>query len=150
MPEPFRILVTGSRSWPSRDQVWAALDAELARSAKPLLVVHGACGQGADEFAAEWVRVNRRLPWPGVEQERHPAVWRSRRSGLERNEHMVSLGADLCLCFLGPCRSPRCRYAGPHTSHGASHCADLAEKAAIPTMRITVNTIGSGAPDPGV
>jgi hypothetical protein len=135
MADPFRVLVTGSRSWPSQDQVWAALDSVLARAGKPVLVIHGACPQGADKFAAEWVWANRRLPWPGVSQERHPADWRHRGSGLERNESMVALGADLCLAFIAPCRGRRCRYASPHGSHGASHCAAVAEKAGIPVRR---------------
>jgi hypothetical protein len=50
---------------------------------------------------------------------------------------MVSLGADRCLAFIGPCTSPRCRKAGPHPSHGASGCADLAEAAGIPVRRWT-------------
>ncbi|MFB6934553.1 hypothetical protein [Streptomyces chartreusis] len=62
-------------------------------------------------------------PWPGA--------------GPRRNAHMVSLGADACLAFIGPCTSPRCRRPGPHPSHGASGCADLAEQAGIPTRRWT-------------
>ena len=137
MADPYRILVTGSRDWPSRDQVQMALDAELARAAMPLLVIHGACPTGADLFAAEWVIANRRLPWPGVSQERHPARWRHQGSGLERNAEMVGLGADLCLAFIGPCHGRRCRYLEPHGSHGASDCAERAEKAGIPVRRFT-------------
>jgi hypothetical protein len=138
MADTFRVLVTGSRSWPSRDRVWAELDSVLARTASPLLVIHGACNQGADLFAAGWVIANRRLPWPGVSQERHPADWgRGKSAGFSRNAEMVALGADLCLAFIAPCRGRPCRYVEPHGSHGASHCADLAEKAGIETRRFT-------------
>jgi hypothetical protein len=137
MPETCRILVTGSRSWPSPDQVWAALDAELARTSSPLLIIHGACPEGADMFAARWVHANRKRPWPGVGQERHPVSWQHRGSGLERNAQMVALGADLCLAFIAPCRGRPCRYLEPHGSHGATHCANLAEKAGIPVRRVT-------------
>lgn len=135
MAEPYRVLVTGSRAWPSRDQVWAALDAVLARMTVPLLVIHGACPQGADQFTAEWVHANRKRPWPGVTQERHPVKWAHRASGLDRNAEMVSLGADLCLAFIACCKLRRCRSTPNHGSHGAAHCADLAEKAGIKTRR---------------
>jgi YspA, cpYpsA-related SLOG family len=137
MADPYRVLVTGSRGWQDKDAIWSALDAVLAQSLRPLLVVHGACTQGADQFAAEWVWANRKRPWPGVSQERHPAKWVHRQSGLDRNAEMVGAGADLCLAFIAPCRKRNCRTAGPHGSHGTGHCADLAEKAGIPVKRFT-------------
>lgn len=100
-------------------------------------MIHGACPQGADLFAAEWVHANRKLPWPGVSQERHPADWQHRGSGLERNAEMVRRGADLCLAFIAPCRGRRCRSGEPHGSHGATHCAGLAGQAGIETRRFT-------------
>jgi hypothetical protein len=48
---------------------------------------------------------------------------------------MVSLGADLCLAFIGDCTSPRCDIEGEHPSHGATGCASLAEAAGIPVRR---------------
>ena len=136
MADTYRILVTGSRSWPSPDRVCAELDAVLARTSSPLLVIHGACPAGADMFAAGWVHANRKRPWPGVSQERHPADWgRGKSAGFSRNAEMVALGADLCLAFIAPCRGRPCRYSKPHGSHGADNCAYLAEQAGIPTMR---------------
>ena len=136
MGDHLRVLVTGSRAWPSRDRVWAALDAELARSSVPLLIVHGACTQGADLFAAEWVHANRKRPWPGVSQECHPVKWAHRASGLDRNAEMVKLGADLCLAFIAPCRLRPCRDSAPHGSHGTVNCAALARKAGIPVKEV--------------
>jgi hypothetical protein len=135
MAEPYRILVTGSRGWGDKDVVWSALDAVLVRASIPLLVIHGACRQGADLFAAEWVHANRKRPWPGVSQERHPVKWAHRASGLDRNAEMVKLGADLCLAFIAPCKLRPCGGKQPHGSHGAEHCAALAEKAGIPVRR---------------
>lgn len=43
-----------------------------------------------------------------------------------------------CLAFIDPCVKPNCPFRhslGTHGSHGASHCADLAEAADIDTRR---------------
>lgn len=144
MPEPYRVLVTGSRDWDDVTAIGAALEQALIDSGpRPLLVVHGACPSGADWHAdhyARWLRGK----GVTIDVERHPAQghptedfgpWPA--AGPRRNAHMASLGADLCLAFIGPCISPRCRKPGPHPSHGASGCADLAEKAGIPVRRFT-------------
>ena len=53
--------------------------------------------------------------------EGHPAEWRGGRlCGPERNAHMVSLGADLCLAFPLP------------SSRGTRNCMRLAREAGIP------------------
>ena len=139
--KPYRALVTGSRDWPTPAVVWAALNDirdEALTSDRHLVVVHGACPRGADEHAAHWCRTARQFT-NGVTEERHRAEdfgpWP--HCGPVRNRHMVSLGADLCLAFIGPCTSPRCRRIDPHPSHGASGCADLAEQAGIPVRRYT-------------
>jgi hypothetical protein len=133
--KPYRILVTGSRDWSDGPTIWKSL-AETVRALpyeQGLLIVHGACPTGADQMADEWGRGY------GATIETHRAEdfgpWP--RCGPLRNRHMVSLGADRCLAFIGPCTSPRCRKPRPHPSHGASHCADLAEKAGIPVRRFT-------------
>lgn len=50
---------------------------------------------------------------------------------------MVQAGADVCLAFITPCRLRICRAKPEHGSHGASHCADLAENAGIKVWRYT-------------
>jgi hypothetical protein len=136
-----RILVTGSRDWAARTVVRKALDdIGFQHGFDGLIVVHGACRDrdgnllGADRWADEWADHNWDL---GVRKERYPADWdrHGRHAGPVRNHHMVSLGADECLAFLGPCTRRRCREPKPHDSHGAAGCADLAEKAGIPVRR---------------
>lgn len=131
----FRLLVTGSRDWSDADTIWQAL-AEVVRELpanREVLLVSGACPRGADAIAEGWGRGF------GATIETHRAEdfgpWP--RCGPLRNRHMVSLGADCCLAFIGPCTSSRCRKPRPQPSHGASGCADLAETAGIPTRRYT-------------
>ncbi len=143
---PFRVLVTGSRDWPTPDVVWSALnDARLEALAagRPLVVVHGACPRGADQHAAAWAAVARQFT-AGVVEEGHPpkdhptqdfGPWPG--AGPRRNTYMVGLGANVLLAFLSPCTSPRCRRPRPHPSHGTSGCIDLAEQAGIPVRRWT-------------
>lgn len=125
-----RILVTGSRDWSD----WNAINNALNEYAgnENLTIVHGDCPTGADAMAQKWCDYQL-----GGYSQRYPADWsRGRRAGPERNAHMVSLGADACLAFIGDCSSPRCHRDARHPSHGASGCADLAEVAGIPTRRI--------------
>jgi YspA, cpYpsA-related SLOG family len=117
----FRVLVTGSRDWTDeRPILRALLDAIPADGALPTLV-HGDCRTGADRVAH---RIASSMGWP---VERHPADWANynRAAGPRRNAEMVKAGADLCLAFIRD------------GSRGASHCADLAERAGVPTRRWT-------------
>jgi hypothetical protein len=131
----YRILITGSRTWTDRDTIWRALGDTVAPIdiTRETILVSGACPTGADAIAEAWARKY------GLTIERHPAQdfgpWPA--CGPIRNQHMVSLGADIALAFIGPCTSPRCRRTDPHPSHGASGCADLAEQAGIPVRRMT-------------
>lgn len=131
-----RILVTGSRDWAD----WPTLAKALFDAVDDygrVVVVSGHCPTGADAMA-EWVAENLliHLEVLSVEVERHPADWsKGRGAGPERNRHMVSLGADVCLAFISSCTSPRCNIDGDHPSHGASGTADMAERAGIPTLR---------------
>lgn len=139
MTDPYRVLVTGSRDWPSSTTVWAALNearAGVLLAGRRLTVVHGACPRGADAHAAAWCKTARCFD-DTVTEEAHRAEdfgpWPA--CGPIRNRHMVQLGADIALAFIGPCTSPRCRRPDPHPSHGASGCAVFAERAGIPTRR---------------
>lgn len=129
-----RVLVTSSRSWDRPDVVWSCLDI-VAREAfeagdEKVTVVHGACPTGGDQHADAWGRLTRQRPaWPfeawSIQVERHPADWQThgRRAGFVRNQHMVSLGADLVLGFLRG------------DSRGTGHCLELAERAGL-TVRV--------------
>lgn len=115
-PRPRRVLVTGSRTWTDHTVIRAALAAVWQPDA---VLVSGACPRGADHLCEQcWTK------WGG-HLERHPADWHRHRraAGMIRNRHMVRLGADLCLAFIRD------------HSRGATHCADTAEAAGIPTHR---------------
>jgi hypothetical protein len=132
MSETLRLLVTGSRDWPNEQAVRDALrGASSGYASQDVAVVHGHCPTGADAHADRAARIF------GMTVERHPADWSLGYSaGPKRNAEMVNLGADLCLAFIGDCTSPRCNRPERHDSHGATGCADLAERAGIPTRRI--------------
>jgi YspA, cpYpsA-related SLOG family len=121
-----RVLVTGSRTWIDYLAVTAALDGLYAEYGDRLVVVHGGCSRGADLFADRWARA------AGVRAERHLAPWRlyGRRAGRVRNLAMVATMPDLCLAFI--------RDASP----GATHCANAARAAGIPTV---IRRVGGGA-----
>lgn len=136
-----RVLVTGSRDWGNADVVCDALSDEWIHSRGIFTVVHGWCRTGADKIADEWAQrmMDPEVTGESIVVERHPAQGHPTQdfgpwpgAGPRRNAFMVSLGADVCLAFIGPCTSRRCKRAGQHPSHGASGCADLALKAGIP------------------
>jgi hypothetical protein len=136
-----RILVTASRDVDCKELVRARLQVRLETAlsvARRLVVVHGHCGRGGDEYADVWGHEMQRMGFP-VTVERHPVKdhptqdfgpWPA--AGPERNNFMVSLGAAECLAFIGPCTSWRCRRPDPHGSHGATGCSDRARQAGIP------------------
>lgn len=120
-----RILVTGSRDWTDGDAIEGAMWLAWSEAGHPprdqCTLVHG-CARGADSIAAEIARK------VGMRVEEHPAAWdtRGRAAGMIRNSEMVNAGADICLAFIR------------NQSRGATQCADLAEKAGIPTRRHTL------------
>lgn len=127
--KPYRILITGSRDWTDR----AAIDDNLTAIAaanifhnRPTVIIHGSCPTGADAMADDWARWHAARN-PLIEFERHRAErfgpWPA--CGPIRNQLMVNLGADICLAFV------------KDGSRGASHTAELAEAAGIPTRRFT-------------
>ena len=123
MAEPFRLLITGSRDWEDEESVRFEI-AGMTMLHPGLVIIHGACPGGADLFAAKAAADI------GIRQEPHPARWQvngklDRSAGFRRNAEMVALGADACIAFIR------------NGSRGATHCADLAEKAAIPVLRLT-------------
>ncbi len=112
-----RVLVTGSRTWTDTSTIRDALTTVWGDGTTILVV--GACPTGADHLAEACWRA-----WGG-RIERHPADWtrHGRGAGFRRNEHMVTLGADVCLAFIRD------------NSPGATHTARLAETAGVPTRR---------------
>lgn len=126
---PYRLLVTGSRDWAKRAQLYTALNEvfdQTTAAGRPLIVVHGACPRGADELAHHWAQAAIQMG-EHVTEEAHPANWQlnGKRAGFIRNQLMVNLGADICLAFIR------------NGSRGASHTAVLAEKAGITVRRWT-------------
>lgn len=93
---PYRVLVTGSRSWTDTETIRRNLIGATGHldALRAVVVIDGAA-KGADSIAyAEAVRHR----WG---TERHPADWiiHGDAAGPLRNTHMVSLGADVCLAF---------------------------------------------------
>lgn len=122
-PKPFRLLITGSRTWGTQGEdlrrMYRALDkiAEGVGYRFPTLVHGGA--PGADNLAGFYWAHTLQLP-----VEVHSADWsRGRNAGYARNAVMVNLGANLCLAFIRD------------GSRGASHCAELAEAKGIKTIK---------------
>lgn len=121
-----RILITGSRDWKDAATIATALrDWHIALGrGDDVTLVSGACPTGADRIAEFiWGAAN------GLPVERNPAQWDEygKAAGFIRNKHMVDLGADVCLAFIR------------NGSKGATHTADLAEAAGIPTVRFIQN-----------
>jgi hypothetical protein len=117
MRQPFRLLVTGSRTWRDVPAIEQALAVILARHPEGVLLVHGACPRGADAIAAAYATRT-----PGYRTEAHPADWDryGRAAGYRRNAEMIALGADGCAAFI--------RGASP----GSSSAVRLARAAGIP------------------
>lgn len=110
-----RILITGSRDWDDKGAIALAMLESAENASDKIIIVHGACPTGADQMAGDFAEF---MNW-GIEE--YPANWvkHGRAAGPIRNQHMVDLGADICLAFpLGE-------------SRGTRHCMKAAEKAGI-------------------
>lgn len=133
-----RVIVTGSQDWTDLPCIGRVLH-RVAERFPGAVLVSGGCPRGAD-FLAE--RAWRHL---GGEVERHRPDWDlyGDAAGFRRSEHMVLLGADLCVAFGLRCRKPRCagKPADPgwpyHVTHGTGHCALFASDHGIRTGRFT-------------
>lgn len=125
---PLRILITGSRRWTDRTAIRDALINTLATYTtlgSPVLIHGGA--QGADAIADSiwhsWRhRHNIRLAPAEVHQIDDHA------GPKQRNQHMVDLGATVCLAFALAWAS------------GTGHCARAARRAGITTIDYGVDT----------
>lgn len=132
-----RVIVTGSRTWDDEQKTADVLHGirrdALRDGADGIVVVHGDRPGGADALAAAWCTAN------GVPAEAHPADEETGGRDAEylRNQQMVAAGADVCLVFVGPCTSSRCRRPKPHDSHDANACAELAANAGMAVRKWT-------------
>lgn len=144
-----RVLVTGSRDWTNYSLIAREVvlyisevcpvefatpnELEVDWDTHDLLVVHGDAATGADYIVEEFAAANY------IKTEKHHPDYQQYGRGAPqvRNQHMVQLGADVCLAFIKPCTYPpgRCNIRIPHGSHGASRTARLAEQAGIETRR---------------
>jgi hypothetical protein len=131
--DTYRVLVTGSRTWPDNEAVLFEICGLSLLHDSMLVIVHGAARDGADRFAALACRA------AGVAQEPHPADWKrhNRRAGYLRNQEMADLGASLALAFCMPCGLASCAGKPAHDTHGTAHMIRCAERAGIPVRRIT-------------
>ena len=160
----YRVLVTGSRDWARRDIIRSALmQVEREHEESRLILVHGMCdprhpvsghavrwaaamwlptGLAESLLGADWLASLIAGTSLGWETEPHPADWQQHRrsAGFRRNEHMVRLGAGICLAFSMPCTAPRCAGRPAHGSHGTAHCAEFAQKAGIQVRRFASAT----------
>lgn len=125
-----RILVTGSRDWIDKKildnalyEAWWSFQTDWVNQTIAVTLVSGACPTGADRMAERTWELKAQMPI-----ERHPADWKThgKKAGFLRNAEMVELGADICLAFIR------------NNSKGATHTANLAEKAGIPVKRFEV------------
>lgn len=124
------MIVTGSRDW--HDGLWIRIDLGVLlfhadRMGRRLVVVHGAHWDGVDHHVREWANDPARAElrkFGYLHEEPYPANWKAfkKAAGPRRNQHMVSLGADLCLAY------PK------GGSSGTRGCAAMARAARIPTL----------------
>ena len=122
-----RLLVTGSREWADDAKMHdhlltAAVEAGgYMEGPDPITLIHGGCPRGADAMADVMAQVF------GWLIEVHLADWRmGKQAGHWRNQHMVNLGADLCLAF----------FVHGAANRGTSDCVARANEAGIPIIEI--------------
>lgn len=115
----YRILVTGSRDWKSRQRIKTALSEYvqmcLDHKIWPLVLVHGSCyvnedgsqkytpARGADAMADSiWLELRAEHGDKLLPAERHPADWHrfGGMAGPMRNSEMVNSKPHICLAFV--------------------------------------------------
>lgn len=123
-PRPYRVLVTGSRTWTDVEQLREQLDIALMTHRGRVVLVSGACPTGADVLAEAWA-LERDVP-----VERHPADWegQGKSAGFIRNGIMVESRPDIVLSF------------NRGASKGTEHCTAAAETAGLKVLRFTDDT----------
>ena len=119
-----RILVTGSRQWNSYSVIYRALVA-VRHPIYPAILIHGNA-PGADSIADHWAR---QFGW---RVESYPA--KDFPTPRARNQHMVDLGADVCLAFAEKWAS------------GTGMCARMARRAGIQVIDYGVDTSPDARP----
>lgn len=137
MPDPLRILVTGSPDWSDRRAVSDALVETWTRwgAGRRLVVVHDS-GPGATALAADWARFMRDEKRLLVTNEPHPPG-RTLDGKLARarcHARMVDLGADLCVGFV------------IGESPAAHHCMGLARLAGIHVICVVGRPVDDALP----
>ena len=119
--ELLRVLITGGRDW--RDV--AIIRHELYHLPSGSTIVHGAAS-GADAIAHSLAVSLGHIPEPHWPDYANIDVYQAPKA---RNQHMVNLGADLCLGF------PTAQ------SRGTWHCLRLAEDAGIETRVFSLDGV---------
>lgn len=127
-----RVIVTGSRQWTDRDQIFRTLNDTHSRYPHPRFTIISGGAYGADSAAIQWVNDT-----PAAELDLHLPNWTRNghndpAAALRRNQTMVDSGADLCLAFTHKCH--KCRHNGEppvHRTHGAWDCMLRASAAGI-------------------
>lgn len=90
-----RVIITGSRDWDDEDKIESVIDMFVDLFGDELVIVHGACPEGADIIAKTICERK------GITMDPHPAEWgkHGRAAGPIRNAKMVGLGAELVAAF---------------------------------------------------
>lgn len=146
------LVVTGSRTYKSRLNVFGVLDAiddaKRERTGNGITyLISGNCPRGADNFAESWAKK------AGVQLILVPAMWNSRHglnSGKVRNGTLLNLANEFAgtqaleirlAAFPSRCTSRSCLLKDIHWSHGTEDCWDKAGELNIPRRSFIDETL---------